>query len=221
MTEVTAQDIQNAHLFRDFAPDVLEALAQRSKRMELPAGHNLFHQDDPGDALYILLDGQVHVIRRHAAGDEVILATEGPYYAIGELSMLAGQRRTGTVQAVSDCTLVMVSTAAFEEVCSQFPEVAVRTLAYLAQRLYRLNLLVREQALGNVTARIASALLLLAAGQEGGRFAVRLTRLARAVALDADAVERILREWDAAGWIALDSRAVTLRDSKAIEDIAG
>jgi CRP-like cAMP-binding protein len=182
----------------------------------------LFEQNDPGDALYILETGQVHILRQHPDGEQVILATEGPYYVIGELSMLTGQPRTGAAVAVSDCTLIALSRAAFEEVCTHLPELAVRVLAYVSRRLYRLNLQVREHAIGNVPARVATLLVLLSGGKNGPVSAhIRVSRMARAAATDADVVERLLKDWAQRGYIDYDARHITVHDIEAIRDIAG
>ena len=57
--------------------------------------------------------------------------------------MLGGQPRVAAVVAVSDCTLIAIEHQAFAAVCEQVPDVAVKVLIYLAQRLHRLRLQVR------------------------------------------------------------------------------
>jgi CRP-like cAMP-binding protein len=222
MTTTDYQQLRNYTMFRELSDDALVELFKRCQRVELPAGETLFQQNDPGDALYLLETGQVHIIRQYPDGEQVILATEAPYYAIGDLSMLVNNPRTGAVVAVSDCTMIALERQAFLEVCDHIPDVAVHVVRYLARRLHRLNLQVREYAISNVAARIASVLWLLSGGEAGeisGR--VRVSRVARAVATDADTVERILAEWDAAGYIAYDGRRLTILDLDTIRNIAG
>jgi CRP/FNR family transcriptional regulator len=216
MAEVDYQQLRDAELFQELDDATLIELAAHCKYRELSAGETLFRQDDSGDALYILAAGQIHVVRVYPTGEEVILATEGPYYAIGELSLLAQQPRTGSVVAVSDCTLLALERKAFMDTCAQMPEVAVRALDYVSRRLYRMNLMVREHALGNIRARIASAILLFA--DDGG---VSVTRLARATGTDAEDIERILKQWEQDDWIAFDGRRLTIRDAANLQIIAG
>lgn len=209
-------------MFSQMSDDALRALAQRCEAVELQAGETLLQQNDPGDALYMLEAGQIHIIRQYPDGEQVILATEGPYYVIGDLSMLAGQPRVAAVVAVSDCSLIALKQQAFAEVCEQTPDVAIKVVAYLAERLFRLNLQVRENAISNVAARIASVFWLLSGGEAGEiGTTLRVSRVARAAATDADTVERILREWAAAGYIAYDGRRASILDIDMIGDIAG
>jgi CRP-like cAMP-binding protein len=219
---VKYQDLRDASLFKGVSDEALIELATHCQYMELMAGEFLFHQGDPGDALYILHDGQVHIVRRYPSGEEVVLATEGPYYAIGDLSMLSGQARTGGVLAVSDCTLIALSRDDFLEVSTRIPEIAIQVKQNLSNRLYRMNLLVREYAIGNVAARVASVVMLLSGDKNGVvPGAVRTNRLARAVAIDADAVERIFQEWERQGYIAFDGRTLTIHNIEALDNIAG
>ncbi|MCA9894808.1 MAG: Crp/Fnr family transcriptional regulator [Anaerolineae bacterium] len=214
--------LRNYMMFHDVAEDALKELAAHCQVIELQAGKTLFEQNDASNALYMLEDGQIHIIRQYPDGDEVILATEGPYYVIGDLSMLVEQGRTGAVVAVSDCTLIKLDREAFDDVCSRRPNISANVVAYLAKRLYRMNLLVREQAVGNMKARLASLLMLLSGRDEGTmNTAIRVNRIARATAIDADKVEHILHEWDRAGYISYDGRQVIIHNIDRIRDQAG
>jgi CRP/FNR family transcriptional regulator, cyclic AMP receptor protein len=222
IAEIRYNQLRDASLFKDFPDEVLQDLAKYCHYVELHAGETLFQQDDPSDALYILEEGQIHVIRKYEDGDEVILATENPFYAIGELSMLADRPRTGTVVAVSDCALIGLQRDALVEACARVPEVGLKLSAYLSQRLYRMNLLVRENAIGNLAARVASVILMLSGGKAGPIAGdVRVSRVARAVSVDADAAERIFQGWAKEGYIAFDGLKLTVHDIDAIRDLAG
>ena len=92
----------------------------------------------------------------------------------------------------------------------------------MGQRLYRLNLLVRENSIGNIEGRIASLLLLLSDGKEGAIPMEMLShRVERAAAVDADTVEKTFRDWAKLGYITVDGRKITLKDVAAIRNLAG
>ena len=213
--------LRNSFLFKDADEFVLKAVNRHCELMELDAGETLFEQDTPPDNMYFLIDGQIHIVRRYPEGYDVTIATEVPFYVIGELSMLANQPRTGSVVAVGDCDLIRLSRKAVFEVCESYPDVAVRALSHLGTRLYRLNLWVRESAVSNVGARIASVLLLMADNQGTTLKDVSITRLARATAIDADVVERLLRQWTEYGVLSMDNQQITIRQIEALRTFAG
>lgn len=214
--------LRNSMLFQGASDEVLNAVSHFCQPMELLAGETLFEQDSPSDAMYFLEDGQVHIIRHYPDGYQVILATEAPYYVIGELSMLANLPRTGSVVAVSDCDLIKFERSAILQLFNEYPSVAAHATTYLGQRLYTLNLKVRESGIGNVKARVASALLLMARNQPGQiEGDVSITRLARTTAIDADIVDHLLADWCTDNLIAVQDRQITIHDIEAIQNLAG
>jgi CRP/FNR family cyclic AMP-dependent transcriptional regulator len=213
--------LRNSFLFKDADETVLQEVSKYCEVMELDAGETLFKQDAQPDGMYFLVDGQVHVVRHYLEGYDVTIATEVPYYVIGELSMLANQPRSGSVVAVGDCDLIKLNRNAVFELCQTFPNIAVHALSHLGNRLYRLNLWVRESAVSNVSARIASVLLLMAGNAAVTLNDVSTTRLARATAMDADVVERILRQWDEYGVISTQEQQITIRNLAALQNFAG
>ena len=222
MSGTLAIKLREADLFQDLSDEILEALAPHCHEMELAAGDTLFEQDSAGDTFYLLDDGQIHIIREYESGDEVVLATLGPYYTIGELSTVVGLPRTGKVVAVSDCTLIALSRDAFEETCQQYPAVAVRVMHRLGQRLYYMNLLVREHAVGNIVARIASMLLLLCNFENGVVSEnLKTNRMARASGVDMVVLHRILDDWNRQGYISFDGKRLEVHNVGMIEDFAG
>jgi CRP-like cAMP-binding protein len=214
--------LRDAELFNNLDDAVLHELAQRCTMMELPAGETLFQQGENSGAFYLLRRGQVHIIRQYPDGEQVILGTEGPYYVIGALPMLVDQLHTGTVVAVSDCTLIVLRRTDFVDACQAFPSVSMQIMHYLGLRLYRMNLKVREHAIGNVAARVASVLVLLADGNNGPlRQHVRVSRVARAAATDADVVERLFAQWSEAGYMTFDMGQITIHKLDVLRAIAG
>lgn len=214
--------LHHSMLFEGVGADILAAVSRYCHPMEIFAGETLFEQDSPSDAMYFLEDGQVHVIRHYPDGYEVILATEAPYYVIGELSMLANLPRTGGVVAVSDCDLIKIERDAIFQLCEQFPAIAINAMTYFGQRLYSLNLRVRESGIGNVGARVASALLMLSRNQ-GGLIDgdISIARLARTTAIDADIVDHLLADWVREELIAVNGRQITIKDIESIHNLAG
>lgn len=213
--------LRNSFLFKEADESVLQAVGKHCEAMELDAGEILFEQDTHPTDMYFLVDGQIHIVRHYPEGYDVTIATEVPYYVIGELSLLANQPRTGSVVAVGDCDLVRLSRQAVFEICETYPDVAVRALSHLGNRLYRLNLWVRESAVSNVGARIASVLLLMSNSENRTLSNVSTTRLARATAINADVVERMLRQWHEYGVIHVDNQQITILKVEALQTFAG
>lgn len=87
--------------------------------------------DDPGNTFYVVLDGQVSVLR---SGRRI--ARLGPGEAFGELALLSDAPRAATVVADSDVLTLCLSRSAFARVLRAEPTVAVALMRTLAERLH-------------------------------------------------------------------------------------
>ncbi|MBI5930923.1 MAG: Crp/Fnr family transcriptional regulator [Chloroflexi bacterium] len=222
VAEVIHHKLREISLFQDLSETTLLELAKHARLLEVPAGEVLFDQGDPGDAFYLIDDGQAHIVRKYDNGEEVTLKTLGPFDVVGELSMVVGQPRTGAVVTASDCTLIALDREAFLKVVGHTPGAAMSVLHQLGLRLYHMNLQVREHAIGNAAARVASIILLLA-GDKAGEVpgVLRITRMARAGGVDSDTLDRMLREWVRQNFIEYDGRRLVVKNVDALRDIAG
>jgi hypothetical protein len=78
----------------------IEHLASRLRRETVPAGANVFLEGQPGDRVYVVIDGTAEVL-----GDGRLVATLGPGGAFGEIAVLHDVPRTATVRAATDLDL--------------------------------------------------------------------------------------------------------------------
>src|SRR2546422_10653194 len=68
-----AQSLRRCGLFRGFDAARLDALAAAARELTLAGGAAGFHEGDPGDAMYVVLDGAVQIYTRDRDGREVVL----------------------------------------------------------------------------------------------------------------------------------------------------
>jgi hypothetical protein len=85
---------------------------------KLAAGATLTHQGEPGDELYLVLDGMFHV-----SVDDEVVAEIGPGAIVGERAILEGGVRTSTVTAVTPSKVAAAGRDAIDE--ATLAEIAV------------------------------------------------------------------------------------------------
>jgi CRP/FNR family cyclic AMP-dependent transcriptional regulator len=128
--------LSNIPLFAKVNPAKLKWLAFTSERLEYVSGDELFHQDDYGDAAYVILEGEADILvdtPRRA----IKIATLGKNDIIGEIAILCDVPRTATVVAHSDLDALRVSKETFFHLVTQFPQVGVEVMSALASKLHR------------------------------------------------------------------------------------
>lgn len=130
-------------LFAKIDPVKLKLLAFASERLTFSTGNELFHQGDPGDTAYIIMDGEVDIAIDSPAG-EIVVARMGKNELIGEIAILIDVPRTATVRAGSQVTTLAISKDLFFRLVTEFPDMAVEIMRELAHRLENTNAQLRE-----------------------------------------------------------------------------
>jgi CRP/FNR family cyclic AMP-dependent transcriptional regulator len=127
--------LRSVPLFAKIEPSKLKLLAFTSERLTFPAGGELFHQGDPGDAAYIILDGQA-------------VAKVGKNDFVGEIAILIDVPRTATIRAETELIALAITKDLFFRMISEFPDMAVEIMRELAHRLDATTAQLREASNG-------------------------------------------------------------------------
>jgi cAMP-dependent protein kinase regulator len=118
-----------------------EALAELGRRMKLrsyAADEVIVREGDPGDACYVIADGEVRVLKcdpLHPEAGLVEVARLGSRSLFGEFALLADRRRHATVQATTQCDVYEIPRQLLRELAASFPEVGPALDSFYRQRL--------------------------------------------------------------------------------------
>jgi len=107
---VTPSILREVGLFGALSDDVLEHLAKTLKPIQLAPGDLVFREGEPAHEMYVLLDGEVEVLKRSRGGRDHRVALLGPTDCFGEMSVVDMQPRSATVRAVAPSRLLRMST---------------------------------------------------------------------------------------------------------------
>lgn len=99
-------------MFGGLDPSELSQIVHIMQVQHLRTGQVLFAEGTPGDAWYVLYDGEVEVQKDPGDGERVI-ATLGPRACFGEMAILDGSPRSATVVAARTCTVFRFPRADF------------------------------------------------------------------------------------------------------------
>jgi len=189
----------------------------------LPRAHVVFREGDPGDRLFVVIEGKVKITRSSADGRENLLALLGAGEMFGELSLFDPGPRTASATAVTAATLASLDHDDLRPLMFERPDLAVQLVRALARRLRRTNEAVADLVFTDVPGRVAKALLDLSAKfgvAEDGAIRVQhdLTQeeLAQLVGASRETVNKALSEFAHRGWLQLDGRSVLLLDSQRL-----
>ena len=108
----------------------LDVFRNQSDARKYAAGTVIFSKGDPGDAMYVVLEGEVEL----RIGGKVV-ATLGPREPFGELALIDESPRLATAVAKTECVLVPVPEKRFLSMVKQTPLFGLQMLRVLAHRL--------------------------------------------------------------------------------------
>jgi CRP-like cAMP-binding protein len=113
----------------------IERLASHLRIAPYPAGVVVVRQGEPGDSLFVVVAGRVHVVVTPADGEpDRALAeiTAGEYF--GEMSLLTGEPRSATIRTLEDTDLLVITREALRPILLSDPAAASRLSETLAKR---------------------------------------------------------------------------------------
>jgi CRP-like cAMP-binding protein len=207
-------------LFEGLDADSLEPLGREMRLRRFRRGEVIFHQGDPGDALFIVLTGQVKISLPGETGDEAILATLRPGDFFGELALLDGAPRSATATALEPVEATVLPRDRFRDLIAAEAAIRDAFLVAVARELRRLTTHVEELHFLDIAGRLAARLARLATEQgktlaDGSiRLDAPLTQgdLAAMVGCTRQSVNKLLGLYARDGLIRLDREAIVVLD---------
>jgi CRP-like cAMP-binding protein len=112
---VTAQQLREVGLFGALSDDVLEHLARTLHVHRFAPGDTIFREGDPAHEMYVVLDGEVEVVRKSRKGRDHRIAILGPTDCFGEMSLIDVQPRSATVRALAASRVLRVTSEDFDK----------------------------------------------------------------------------------------------------------
>lgn len=200
--------LAKAELFAPFSDATRKRLATGGQPMPLDTGALLFARGDAGDALYVLLEGEVEVLTSNEAGRDVRLAAHRPVAVIGEMAVLDGQARSADVRAIRRSRLLRITRDAAIAALESEPKALLKLLAEMSRRLRKANASLEDAQLLDLGGRLAQRLLEEAG--DGASVTTTQTELARRIGASREKVNRKLHEWSDEGWISLGRAGIKL-----------
>jgi CRP-like cAMP-binding protein len=214
------ESLSRVRLFAGLDPNDLESLARSMRSRRFRRGEVIFHQGDPGDALFVVVSGGVKISLPSEAGDEAIIATLSPGDFFGELALLDGAPRSATATALELTETMVLPRPRFRELVEGQPAMRDALFASLAGELRRLTDHVEELHFLDITGRLAARLARLAndRGRPGSDGAIRLdapltqSDLAAMVGCTRQSVNKLLGLFVGDGLIRLERETIVIVD---------
>jgi CRP-like cAMP-binding protein len=192
-----------------------------ARRRRFARNEVVFHRDDPGDSLHLVVKGRFAIRIANPRGETVMIGLRGPGDHFGELALVAKDRpRAATIVALEDAETFAVSKAEFDRLRIQYPGVNDVLLRLLAGELRLLDERFLETTYLSAEKRLRRRLCELAEfyPRAEGATEVPLTQeqLAELAGTSRATVNRVLREEEDRGTVELRRGRTIVRDVQSL-----
>jgi len=130
--------VMNSSLGSELTTEEATALAGAMESRELADGEFLISEGMNDDALHVLLEGKLEVIKRTGAGEEASLGVLREGDLAGELSFVDGHAHTVGLRALCATTVLSLSREDFETMVGGHPQLVYKVMRAVARSAHKI-----------------------------------------------------------------------------------
>src|SRR5215813_5256965 len=157
-SQMTLEALRSVPLFASLDDHAAKELRNLLSEQNVASNTRLFQQGEKGAAMYLIESGRVRISIRDEDENEVTLAelAQGDFF--GEMSLIDGRQRSADASVIEDARLAILSRDSFLAFVRTNPDVALKMLSALTDRLRRTDELLRSRVSRNVNEEEAARL---------------------------------------------------------------
>lgn len=123
-------------IFEDLPEDELKYLAENLQVLEVEPDKLLIREGDRGEHFYVIIDGEVEIIKAMGTPEERFISTRGPGEFVGEISLISTKGlRTATVRSMEPTRVWVMTRKDFDNLLHRRPMLAYKMVQVLGMRL--------------------------------------------------------------------------------------
>lgn len=214
-------------IFRDLNPAEMDAMAAAAPMKRYERGELVYTPHHPVETLFILKKGRIRIFRVSPDGRALTTAIIEPGTIFGEMVVVGQQMHDSFAEALDEVVVCAMTKTDVRQLLLGDARIAARISETLGRRLGELEQRLSDAIFKSVPERIASALVVLAAGRaartHGRGVQVRLTheQLAALAGTSRETATKILNEFADKRLVSLSRGRITILDLDRLAEIGG
>ena len=225
--EEQVQILSRVDVLEPLSEEELRELLRRNLETSLEPGEIFYTPEDLSEKLFILKKGRVRIFKT-ADSRELTLAEIEPEEVFGEMALTAQRLQGAYAQALEASTVISMSREELENLIEEKPQVGIRLVHLLSERLCSYESRMEDLTLKDVPARLANLILLLCE-EEGVMTCQDIKiphhytheRLGTMIGANREAVTRAFGQLQNEGVVELRRRLIRIRNIEALRRVAG
>jgi CRP/FNR family cyclic AMP-dependent transcriptional regulator len=223
MKEPKLQALSAIEIFQDLTGQEVEEIDQATKMSTCEPGRVFYTPEETGEVLFLLKNGRVQLYRLSPDGKKLVVAVLERGSVFGEMSLVGQGMHNTFAEAIEDCTLCVMSKTDVERLILTKPNVAMRIMQAMAQRLMDAETQLEEIAFMSVPSRLANLLLKLTDQETITSIIKGYTHqdLAEMLGTYRETTTQTLNQFKSSGWIEIGRKHIEILDRDALQSQAG
>jgi CRP/FNR family transcriptional regulator, cyclic AMP receptor protein len=216
-----------AEVLEPLSEEELVDFAQRNPDRRLQQGEFLYNQFDRAERLYIVKNGKIRIYKTNSQGEEITLAVASKGDVFGEMAFTAQQLRGTHAAAMEPSMVVSLRREDLHELILSKPEVGLRLIERLSERLRLREEQLEDVTLKEVPARLASLILRVLDSEgvktsEGYKIPIRYTheQLGTMIGARRVAVTRAFKVLRETGAVEIRDRTIYVTSLEVLKKVA-
>lgn len=213
--------LSTIEIFQDLTPKEVERIDQAVTMSTCRPGRIFYSPEETGEVLFLLKKGRVQLYRLSPEGKKLVVATLEKGAMFGEMSIIGQGMHNLYAEATSECLLCVMSRVDVERLLMEKPNVAIRFMEAMANRLQDAEAQLEDLAFKSIPARLAGLLLTHAKEEQGELLLSGYTHqdLAEMLGTYRETITQTLNDLKAQGAIEIGRKKIRILDRNQLEGL--
>jgi len=142
-TEISIPDkilhLKKINLFEGLSVSELAAVASVTEEIVYPPGETVIKENETGETMYLIIKGEVSVIKGQEKGREIEIDRIGAGDYFGEMALFEDVVRSASIRTEKETHLLILHKLEFSEIVREYPQIALQICKEFSGRLRRLH----------------------------------------------------------------------------------
>ena len=131
--------LKNIEIFEQLAVNEMAAVASVTEEVSFPENHVVIQEGDAGNTLFMIIEGQVAVLKNQEGHRDIELDRMGAGDYFGEMALFEDIPRTATIRTLEPCRMLVLHKQEFKEMVREYPQIALDICKVLSGRIRKLH----------------------------------------------------------------------------------
>ncbi len=214
--------LETIDIFQDLSHLEIQGIGAQTTMVAYKAGHLFYMPSDPGEVLFILKQGRVQLYRISPDGRKLIVTVLHPGAIFGHMALVGQHMYSTFAEALDDCLICVMDRLEVERLLVEKPQVAIRFLESIGQRLFEAERRLEESVFKRIPARLADLLLRLniESGMDGVLTGYTHQYLADMLGTYRETATQTLNDFQSRNLIRIGRKSIEILDQSGLEHVA-